>query len=225
MLKAESDFDPTETPTGKYKAGKIRDRNINAIIEAAAEEFVQNGFKGTSIQAIADRADIPKANVHYYFKSKSNLYIAVIDNLLQLWNDFFNTINEDDDPAVELDQFIRQKVMMSYTHPRSSKLFAMEIIQGAPHLKEYLRSDLRQWVRERAKVIDSWIAQGKMDKVDPAYLIFLIWSSTQHYADFDTQVLTLMNRAEFELDMIEGISNFLSSVILKGCGLTPPTKS
>lgn len=219
------EFDPTETPTGKYKAGKIRDENLTNIIQAAEEVFVQNGYKGTSIQAIADQANIAKANVHYYFKNKSNLYVAVLGNLMHLWNDFFDQIKEDDDPAIVLDEFIRKKVALSYSHPRASKLFAMEIIQGAPHLKEYIRTDMRQWVRTKAQVIQSWIDQGRMNQVDPVQLIFLIWSSTQHYADFDEQVLTIMNCAEYEQEMIDNISNFLCQVILTGCGLTPPHKT
>ncbi|ACE85697.1 TetR/AcrR family transcriptional regulator [Cellvibrio japonicus] len=225
LLDTVSDFNPTETPTGKYKPGKIRDRNLTNILNAAEEEFVQNGYRGTSIQNIADRAGIPKANVHYYFKSKTNLYIAVLDNLIQLWNDFFDNITEDDDPACALDNFIRKKVELSYTHPRASKLFAMEMIQGAPHLKDYIRTQMRQWVRTKGKVIETWIEQGRMAKVDPVQLIFLIWSSTQHYADFDVQVLTIMNRAEYEPDMIEDISNFLSHMILTGCGLVPPVRT
>ena len=219
------DFDPNETPTGKYRAGKIRDRNLTKIVEAAEEEFVQHGYRGTSIQAIADRAAIPKANVHYYFKSKSNLYIAVLDNLIHLWNNFFDDITVKDEPATVLDEFIRKKVELSYSHPRASKLFAMEIIQGAPHLKDYIRTEMRQWVRRKAAVIDTWIEQGRMAQVDSMHLIFLIWSSTQHYADFDTQALTIMNRAEYEPDMVEDIANFLSQVILRGCGLEPPKRS
>lgn len=225
VLDTALDFDPNETPTGKYRAGKIRDRNLTNIIKAAEEEFVQNGYRGTSIQAIADRAAIPKANVHYYFKSKSNLYIAVLDNLIHLWNGFFDNITEQDDPATVLDEFVRKKVELSYTHPRASKLFAMEIIQGAPHLKDYIRTEMRQWVRRKAAIIDKWIEQGRMAKVDSMHLIFLIWSSTQHYADFDIQALTIMNRAEYEPDMIDDISGFLSQVILRGCGLEPPERS
>jgi TetR/AcrR family transcriptional regulator len=223
--KAESapDFNPTETPTGKYKPGKIRDRNLTNIINAAEEEFVHNGFRGASIQNIADRAGIPKANVHYYFKSKTNLYVAVLDNIINLWNDLLGEITVDDDPAEVLDRFIRKKVELSYTHPRASKLYAMEMIQGAPHLKGYIRTEMRQFVRRKAQIIEQWIELGRMDKVDPMHLIFLIWSSTQHYADFDVKILTVMNRAEYEPDMIKDISDFLSQMILKGCGLKPPT--
>lgn len=206
----------------KYKKGNIRDKNLEKILGAAQEEFVLQGYSGASIQAIADRAGLPKANVHYYFKRKSILYVAVLDNILHLWNNHIDEMSVDDDPAVVLDRLIRSKVEFSYTHPKASKLFAMEIIQGAPHLKDYLRNQLRPWVREKMKVLDTWIAQGKMRKVDPVHLIFLIWSSTQHYADFDTQVLTVMNHAEYERDMIDGIAAFLSEVILRGVGLEPP---
>ncbi|MCE3254083.1 MAG: TetR/AcrR family transcriptional regulator [Cellvibrio sp.] len=220
--EAATDFNPTETPTGKYKPGKIRDRNLTNIINAAEEEFVHNGFRGASIQNIADRAGIPKANVHYYFKSKTNLYVAVLDNIINLWNDLLGEITVDDDPAEVLDRFIRKKVELSYTHPRASKLYAMEMIQGAPHLKGYIRTEMRQFVRRKAQIIEQWIELGRMDKVDPMHLIFLIWSSTQHYADFDVKILTVMNRAEYEPDMIKDISDFLSQMILKGCGLKPP---
>ncbi|GLS25692.1 TetR/AcrR family transcriptional regulator [Marinibactrum halimedae] len=205
----------------KYKPGKIRERNEELILEAAEQEFVLHGFKGTSVQAIADRAGLPKANIHYYFKNKSNLYSAVLSNIIDLWNDSLEDITADDDPAEVLRNVIRKKVELSYLHPRSSKLFAMEIIQGAPHIREYIRSDMRQWVRSKTKVFDAWIAAGKMDPIDPVHLIFMIWSTTQHYADFETQVLTLMNRAEYERDDIERITNCLVHVILKGCGLNP----
>ena len=205
----------------KYKPGKIREKNVEQIIEAAECEFVLHGFKGASTQAIADRAGLPKANVHYYFKNKVILYNSVLENIIERWNSVLEDIQYDDDPAEVIENFIRTKVRLSYTHPRSSKIFAMEIIQGAPHLKDYIRSDLRDWVRERTKVINAWIEQGKMKPVDPVHLIFLIWSSTQHYADFETQILTVMNKAEYEEEDVEHITRQLTDIIMGGCGLTP----
>lgn len=206
----------------KHKTGKIREKSIEHILNAAQQEFVIHGFKGTTIQAIADRAQLPKANIHYYFKNKDNLINAVLENILDLWDEVLGDISIDDDPKYVLEHFIRTKVKMSFTHPGPSKLFAMEIIQGAQHLKDYARTYLRKWVREKAKVFEQWIAAGKMDDVDPVHLIFLIWSSTQHYADFETQVLTIMNRGEYEDDDIEHISQFLCNVIIRGCGIEYP---
>ncbi len=205
-----------------YKVGAIRERNSDRILIAAEEEFVLHGFKGTSMQSIADRADLPKANIHYYFKNKSNLYQAVLENIMTTWNAVLADMNEDSDPAEVLSKFIHFKIQFSYTNPNSSKIFAMEIIQGAPHLKKYISQDMRHWVKEKSMVIASWIAQGKMRDVDPTQLIFMIWATTQHYADFNTQVLEVMNRREYDDDGIKNITHFLTDMILTGCGLTPP---
>lgn len=202
-----------------YRRGKIRDVNVRLIVEAAEQEFAAKGYRGASMQAIADAANLPKANIHYYFQNKENLYRAVLENITELWNEVLDDINADDDPAEVLPRFIRQKVALSFSHPHASKLFAMEIVQGAPYLQNHIRTDMFDWVKEKTKVIDSWVKLGKMRQIDSTQLIFLIWSSTQHYADFDAQVLPLMNRKHYlERDKI-AISNFLCDMIMRGCGL------
>ncbi len=206
------------------KIGAIRDHNYQVILGAAEREFAQYGYNGASIQMIADRAGLPKASIHYYFISKEKLYLALLDNIIHLWNDNFDEIKVEDDPAVALDSFIRKKVELSYSHPLSSRVFAMEIIQGAPHLRRYIRSEMRTWVRNKVTVMEEWIRKKRMKAVDPMHLIFLIWSSTQHYADFESQVLMIMNRAEYEREMIDHIADFLSEMILTGCGLKVPAK-
>lgn len=205
------------------KRQQLRADNQQLILNAAEEAFGLHGYKGTTIQQVADRASLPKANVVYYFASKEQLYKAVLSKITSEWNDAFNRATAEDDPATVLDQFIRAKVEQSLLNPRASRIFAMEIIQGAPHHKAYLRGVLRDWVRDRAAVIEQWIAQGRMCAVDPVQLIFMIWATTQHYADFETQVLTVMNRAEYEPSDIRLIGDSVSGIILRGCGLEPPT--
>jgi TetR/AcrR family transcriptional regulator len=203
------------------KSVSIRSRNSDKILKAAQEEFVLHGFKGTSMQSIADRAQLPKANIHYYFKSKANLYQSVLEDIILAWNQVLTDMTPESDPAEVLKKFIYSKMQLSYTNPNGSKIFAMEIIQGAPHLKQYISKDMRAWVKEKSLVIQSWIDQGKMRNVDPTYLIFMIWATTQHYADFNTQVLEITNRREFDDDEITRISQFLTGIILTGLGLDP----
>ncbi|MAA73069.1 MAG: TetR family transcriptional regulator [Bermanella sp.] len=204
-----------ETP----KKSKIRERNSLQILKAAEDEFVLHGYKGTSMQSIADRAGLPKANIHYYFKNKANLYQVVLEDIISNWNEVLDDMTPDSDPTEVLTRFIRSKMQMSYTNPNGSKIFAMEIIQGAPHIKQYISKDMRVWVKEKTSVIQSWIDQGKMAAIDPTHLIFTIWATTQHYADFNTQVLEVMNRREYEKEDIEHITQFLTNMILAGCGL------
>jgi len=197
----------------------IREKSLEKILTAAQDEFVLQGYKGATVQSIADRAELPKANVLYYFKKKEYIYHAVLEQTLTMWDDGIGDILPEDGPKLAIEKFIRAKVEMSFKHPKSSKIYAIEIMQGAPHLKEYARTYQRQWVREKAKIFQTWIDNGKMRSIDPVNLIFLIWSSTQHYADFDTQILTITNRAEYEQADINHVTAFLTDFILTGCGL------
>lgn len=206
------------------KRQKNRAENNARILNAAELEFSLNGFLGTSLQNIAKRAGTPKANVVYYFATKEALYREVLGRITRSWNDAFELATPGDDPAQVLDSVIRHKLQHSLNNPRASRIFAMEILQGAPHHDEYLRHELRPWVRKRAEVIRSWIEAGKMAEVDPIHLIFMIWATTQHYADFETQVLTLLNQAEYEPEDIQRIGDQVSAVILRGCGLQPPVR-
>lgn len=201
------------------KATTIRVKSKVKILLAARTEFVLQGYKGATIQSIADRAGLPKANILYYFKNKENIYHAVLEETLDMWDQGIGDIEANEGPKVAIEKFIAAKVRMSFNQPEASKMYAMEIIQGAPHLKDFTRTYLRQWVREKAKLFQQWIDNGEMANVDPVHLIFLIWSATQHYADFDTQILTVMNKADFEDEDVEQVIAFLSDIILRGCGL------
>jgi TetR/AcrR family transcriptional regulator len=202
------------------KQGSIRAQSEFKILQAAQEEFISQGFRGATVQSIADRAGLPKANVLYYFKNKENLYQAVLDLTLSLWDQAIGDIKLEDGPKVAIEKFVAAKVKMSFENPKASKIYALEIIQGAQHLQEFNRTYMRQWVRDKAKIFQYWIDKGEMANVDPVNLIFLIWSSTQHYADFEKQILTIMNRADYEQADMHHVTQFLTDFILRGCGIT-----
>ena len=207
-----------------YRPGRIRERNHELILAAAEQEFALHGFRGATIQNIAERAELPKSNVLYYFSNKKKIYAAMFDDILSRWNTLFSSVKPEDDPAEAIAAFIRTKIDTSRTHPLASRLFAMEIIQGAPFLMTHLRTNMRDWVRGRAGVMQQWIDEGRMAPIDPVQLIFLIWSSTQHYSDFQVQILMVENKAEYEQKDFDHAADFLIEVILRGCGLEPPKK-
>ena len=202
-------------------AGRIRQKNEQAIIQAAEDEFARHGFKGTSMNTIALKAGLPKANLHYYFTNKLGLYVAVFSNIIELWDSTFNALTVDDDPAQALSSYIRTKMEFSRRNPQASRIFAMEIISGGQCLSDYFSEDYRAWFKGRAAVFQAWIDAGKMDPVDPVHLIFLLWGSTQHYADFATQICQVTGRSRLTKQDMEDASNNLIHIILKGCGLTP----
>ncbi len=201
------------------KSGSIRLKSQQRILHAAQDEFIFNGYKGATVQSIADKAGLPKANVLYYFKNKENIYHAVLEQTLDMWDQGIGDISYEDGPKTAVEKFIAVKVKMSFLYPKASKIYAMEVIQGAQHLKEFARTYQRKWVREKAKIFQRWADEGKMLAIDPVSLIFLIWSSTQHYADFETQILTINNRAEYEDEDAEQVTDFLTDFILRGIGV------
>ncbi len=199
--------------------GVARQRNEREILAAAERVFARHGYRGASLQAIAEQAGLPKSNVLYYMGSKRGLYVRLLERMMERWNALLDDISVEDDPAEVLEAFIRSKMQLSRRHPEGSRLFAAEILGGAPFLQEYLRGELRDWVQARARILEQWAERGLMDPVDPVWLIFLIWSATQHYADFEAQVLGITGRDALSDADVEEITTFLTRVILKGCGV------
>ena len=205
------------------KEGAIRSQNRQTILAAAEVEFALHGFRGTTIQGVADRSGLPKTNVLYYFKSKHGLYLALLEEILTMWNSAFDKATAEDDPALTLANYIADKMAFSRTKPQASKVFALEIINGAPNLSEFFKDQHTQWMEGRVKVIRQWIAEAKLPATDPYYLLFNIWACCQHYADFSAQITELkgskMNNADFNNATLNVIK-----LVLQGCGLVVPQK-
>lgn len=198
---------------------KTRLYNKNIILAAAGQEFKQYGFNGASISRIAEMAKLPRTNIHYYFKNKLALYGAVLTNIIDLWNQAFANINADDDPAEAIASYIDAKIEYSRINPTASIIFASEILHGAPYLSEYLQTDFKHWIDEKAKVIEAWQAQGKIDKVSAYHLLFTIWGATQHYANFAVEIEAALERP-LNIDDFDEAKKTIKHIILKGCGLS-----
>lgn len=195
--------------------------NRHKILAAAEVEFALHGFAGTRVQHIADRAQLPKTNVLYYFKSKEGLYLALLEDILSLWNGEFDHATVDDDPAIVLANYIADKMEISRTRPDASKIFALEIINGAPNLSGFFKDQHASWMKARVQVIEQWIEHDKLSALDPHYLLFNIWATCQHYADFAIQITELRGKPMDENDFKDATNN-LVALILKGCGLAVP---
>jgi len=195
---------------------RIQLRNEERILDAAQEVFATYGYQGATIDEVADRAGISKPNLHYYFKRKRDLYVAVLRRTLEIWLVPLRELDRTGDPAVEIGNYIAQKVQLSRRFPAASRVFANEIVQGAPFLKGYLQTNLREVVERKAAVIQHWIDQGTLAPIDPYHLIFLIWAATQHYADFVPQIKAVMNVPRLNQGHFRKVEQSLSRIILHG---------
>ena len=199
--------------------GQIRQSNKALILAAAERIFAGAGFSGATMAAIAEASGLPKANLHYYFGSKQDLYRAVLAGTLKDWLLPTHGITADADPKAAIEHYIRAKMALSAKRPHASKVFANELLHGAPVVKALLAGELRQLVLAKAAVIDGWVQAGRMTKVDSIHLFFTIWAATQTYADFDVQVCAVLGRTEFSAQDHARATEHVVSLILRGCGL------
>ena len=171
---------------------RIQKKNRAAILEAALEVFSTHGFRGSTVDQIASAAGLSKPNLLYYYPSKEAIFTELMEGLLDTWLDPLRRLDPSGDPLTEILAYVQRKLQMSRDFPRESRLYANEIVQGAPRLHNTLATDLKQLVEEKSAVLETWMAAGRIKRTHPKHLLFSIWSLTQHYADFDVQVRTLM---------------------------------
>lgn len=171
---------------------RIQEKNSATILEAALDVFSAHGYRGATLDQIADGAGLSKPNLLYYFPSKEAVHAALLGQLLSTWLDPLRAMDPKGEPLAEIMGYVRRKLELSRDYPRESRLFANEILQGAPRIKAVIESDLKALVDEKCAVLTTWMNEGRIARLSPYHLIFSIWSLTQHYADFDVQVRAVL---------------------------------
>ena len=203
----------TATPRRRTRIQKEK-REI--ILEAALEVFSAHGFRGATIDQIAEAAGMSKPNLLYYFRRKEDIHETLMQRLLDTWLAPLRALDAVGDPMSELKDYIRRKLEMARDFPRESRLFANEILQGAPRILPMLEGELKTLVDEKARVIEAWMDAGKLTRADPYHLIFSIWATTQHYADFDVQVRAVLGKDRGGEGRFEDAARFLERLFVDG---------
>ncbi len=198
---------------------EIRKANEALILEAAEKIFAINGYKGSATGDIAREAGIPKANLHYYFKTKSNLYREVLKHILDDWMAAASTFDVYHEPEEALRTYVRAKMEFSRQRPFGSRVWAREIMSGAPVLDNFLDTTLKAWLNERVRIIRRWVHEEKIDAVDPHALMYMIWAITQHYADFERQITILNGDKELSDRRYRQRTDEVISLVLSSVGL------
>ena len=203
-------------------AGK-RSRAVSAkkqaILSAALDTFSQYGIHGTRLEQVAELSGVSKTNLLYYYPSKEALYVAVLQQILDIWLAPLKAFREEFTPLVAIKEYIRLKLEVSRDYPQASKLFCMEMLQGAPLLQAELSGDLKQLIDEKSAIIAGWVESGKLAAVDPHYLIFMIWASTQHYADFGSQVEAVTGKTLQDDAFFQSAVDNVQRMIIEGIRL------
>jgi TetR/AcrR family transcriptional regulator len=200
------------------KRTRIQEENEARILDAALEVFSTFGFRGATVDQIAVLAGMTKPNLLYYFRRKHDIYFAVLSRTLEMWLQPLEELSPHGEPEAELTAYIDRKLEMSRENPTASRLFAMEVMQGAPILGSVLTGSMKRLVDEKAAVLRRWIAAGRLAQVDPYHLIFMVWATTQHYADFEVQIRAVLGPAVDRPEHFEKARRTLEQLFLKGFG-------
>jgi TetR/AcrR family transcriptional regulator len=195
---------------------RIQREKQDIILDAALNIFSLHGFRGATIDQIAEAAGMSKPNLLYYFASKEEIHRRLMTEMLDLWLDPLRELDAEGDPIPELRSYIRRKIEMARDFPRESRLFANEMLQGAPHAIDVLEGELKDLVDNKAKVLEAWMEQGKLARTDPYHLIFSIWATTQHYADFDVQVRAVLGKDRGGEGRFEDAARYLEHLFMDG---------
>lgn len=198
---------------------RIRQKNQDLIIEVASEQFATQGYAATKMIDIATAADMPKANVFYYFSSKDKLYYAVLQTVTQPLLEASRPIEQLSDPVEALSQYIEAKLRISQDHPHASKVFANEVMSGAKALPQDIGDELSKQARMMMDKFSTWSQLGFMDDVPPHHLMFTIWAATQTYADFGWQICNVMRKDQLDNQDYRQAAEFLTQLVIKGCGV------
>lgn len=190
-----------------------------AILTAAETVFAEAGFGGATMQLIADLAGLPKANLHYYFATKEALYRAVVERIFTVWLRAADAMDGAEGPAEGIGAYIDAKMELSRKYPNGSKVWASEVMHGAPVIQDYLETTLKDWTAGRVAVIDRWIAEGKMAPVNAEHLLYMLWATTQHYADFGHQIETLNGGRPLSKAEWEAAKASVKEIVLRGIGV------
>jgi TetR/AcrR family transcriptional regulator len=204
------------SPNAERRRNLAQQTKRKVIMQAALELFSRSGVHGTSVEQLAEKADVSKTNLLYYFSSKEQLYLEVIKQLLDVWLQPLQGFNVEQEPVQAINDYIKTKLELSRDNPAESRLFCMEMVQGAPLLFDELNSPLRALVESKVQVINAWIEAGKLAPVDPYHLIFSIWATTQHYSDFRIQVEAVTGKNLDDPAFFASTLKNLQSIIVNG---------
>ena len=205
-------------PARPLRRIEIRQQNETLILQAAEKVFAEAGFGGATMQLIADVAGLPKANLHYYFTTKEDLYRRVVQNIFEFWLHAADSMDKAPGPVEGIGAYIDAKMEISRCHPDGSKVWASEVMHGAPVIQDYLETTLRDWTTGRAALIQRWIDEGKMAPVNPEHLLYMLWATTQHYADFGHQIDTLNGGKPLTNAQWREAKDSVQTMILRGIG-------
>ncbi|MBD3287412.1 TetR family transcriptional regulator, partial [candidate division KSB1 bacterium] len=149
------------------------------IILAATDIFLEKGKDGARMQEIADRAGLNKAMLHYYFRSKDNLYYEVFGAQIQkFFDDLSDAIGETDNFSDFLWVFISNYIDFVAPKNKLVRFILWEIEKGGNMVANILKQNLHDGNQQNnflVQKVEKAIQEKQIRSVDPVnFVISLI---------------------------------------------------
>jgi TetR/AcrR family transcriptional regulator len=198
------------------KVSVARERLEHEILRAAKKLFAQRGFGGVSLDHIAREVGASKQNLLYYFPSKEELYRRVLHGVLDVWLSYMDALSQrPDDPERAIRDYIAGKLRFSREHPDDSRVYANEVISGAPLFSAEIAERVIPALQADVAIFNRWAEQGLCRPVDGRHLMILLWASTQVYADWASQIGLVMGKSELDLEDFQAAENLIVDMVLR----------
>jgi TetR/AcrR family transcriptional regulator len=188
-------------------------RKQEAILAEAERQFARFGFEGVSLDSIAAALDLSRQNLLYHWPSKEDLYRAVLDSVMGEWMANMNAITEASEPKAAIESYVADKLRFSRERPSGNAVFTREIMAGAPRYADVLKAQVMPLLHADIARFERWAAEGLIQRLDFTHLMFLIWSSTQAYADLAPQFSLYMGKPALDEDDFERARELITGLI------------
>ena len=198
------------------KVSVARERLEQDILRAAKKLFAQRGFGGVSLDHIAREVGASKQNLLYYFPSKEELYRRVLHGVLDVWLSYMDALSQrPDDPERAIREYIAGKLRFSREHPDDSRVYANEVVSGAPLFSAEIAERVIPALQADVAIFNRWAEQGLCRPVDGRHLMILLWASTQVYADWASQIGLVLGKSELDLEDFQAAENLIVDMVLR----------
>jgi len=188
-------------------------RKQEAILAEAERQFARYGFEGVSLDSIAAVLDLSRQNLLYHWPSKEDLYRAVLDSVMGEWMASMTAVAEAEDPRAAIHAYVAVKLRFSRDRASGNAVFTREIMAGAPRYQDVLKAQVMPLLHADVERFEHWADEGLIRRMDFTHLMFLIWSSTQAYADLAPQFSLYMGKPSLEDEDYEAAYDLITGLI------------
>ena len=138
------------------------------LVAAAAAEFAALGFDGAKVDRIARRARVNKAMLYYHFRSKADLYRAILRELFQsLAAAVADVRRAGGSPPDQLGRYVRVVAEAASTTPHFPAMWLREIAEGGRHLDAAVIGDVASILGVLAAILRDGKASGHFGDAHP----------------------------------------------------------